>query len=1023
MIYIMKVQLLFFNYIQRCYKLFVSVLLCITICLGVFSQNKQIDMAYDNFNKLYVRGKYIDAKNIGDTIKLKIRNKQTLDYALFLDKYSECLYELEEYDSALSSIKTALKIKKKICGKNSVEYANTLHHKAECLNYMENDKASSIEKKAFQIIKRNEKVNSSTYIEFFLNWCFYNPDYSEIFGLLQKIDKMSLTYVKAISLLSSFYFDEGKYTNSIQLLNEAIYVLEKNEKENHPLYAYYLNDLGHCFYKLGDYSKAFDYYVKSNRTYKESLGVNSINYIYTLTSMANAKAMLGEFGYAKNILNKVSNNVSLKYGKHSSEYASILQIFAFVESKCYNYATTVKYQKEANQILENLYGRFDNDYLLGLSLIASSLSGLGEDNEAGKYAQKLLNLSEKRYGKNSAKYAYALAHCSYLKEDNKKLDLLLKSLEIYSSLKGNYKLDIAEVLRALSDYYIDVCFEKSIEYQTKAMLIYESEEGKESVKYRISLGELAELYYLSGNINKAISYYDDYFLLTKEHLANNLLTLNKDNKFSYLDYYDYALNTKILEVCYYGKELDKATELAFDITLFKKSVLLSSECNIQNLLRRSLESRLTLNNQFSRQIDDNDYNNNLFTAENFNNSLELDTLKTKMLINWRDIQNILSDHDIAIEFEVIPIDDKEKLYCAFILKKEYKTPKILRLFDSFELLKLSNHKEYYNTKDLSQLIWGTLSKELEGIQNIYFAPVEQLYNISIESLPHYKKQGIMSDYYNMYRLSSTRNLVNKRNKTDIKNIIIYGGLNYDSCNVNVSSYTQSLERKEQNYWVSYLPNTKIEIDSIENILKYNHNNAKIEVLKFDGFKGTEESFKSLNNNKINIIHLSTHGFYHKKSNMNFKSNINEDQILTQSGLYMSGVNDVEKEYKDLEDYNNGLLTSYEISNLYFKDLELVVLSACQTGLGLLHYDGVFGLQRAFIKAGANSILMSLWNVDDYATKLLMIEFYRNYISGYTKIQSLLKAQEFIREYKDEYGNQIFEDPYYWAGFILLDALD
>ena len=74
----MKVQLLFFNYIQRCYKLFVSVLLCITICLGVFSQNKQIDMAYDNFNKLYVRGKYIDAKNIGDTIKLKIRNKQTV---------------------------------------------------------------------------------------------------------------------------------------------------------------------------------------------------------------------------------------------------------------------------------------------------------------------------------------------------------------------------------------------------------------------------------------------------------------------------------------------------------------------------------------------------------------------------------------------------------------------------------------------------------------------------------------------------------------------------------------------------------------------------------------------------------------------------------------------------------------------------------------------------------------------------------------------------------------------------------
>ena len=101
-------------------------------------------------------------------------------------------------------------------------------------------------------------------------------------------------------------------------------------------------------------------------------------------------------------------------------------------------------------------------------------------------------------------------------------------------------------------------------------------------------------------------------------------------------------------------------------------------------------------------------------------------------------------------------------------------------------------------------------------------------------------------------------------------------------------------------------------------------------------------------------------------------------------------------------------------------MRLAVLSACKTGLGDLSGDGVFGLQRGFKKAGTQSIIMSLWKIDDLATQMIMNEFYKNYFSGIDRHESLRIAQRKLREKKDNDGILIFKDPYYWAGFIILD---
>ena len=132
-------------------------------------------------------------------------------------------------------------------------------------------------------------------------------------------------------------------------------------------------------------------------------------------------------------------------------------------------------------------------------------------------------------------------------------------------------------------------------------------------------------------------------------------------------------------------------------------------------------------------------------------------------------------------------------------------------------------------------------------------------------------------------------------------------------------------------------------------------------------------------------------------------------------------------YNYLKNHENqsasGVLTAREISELDLRGTKIFVLSSCQSGLGELLGDGIYGMQRALKKAGVSTIMLSLWKVDDFATQLLMINFYKNFLSGYSEQESLSRAQNVVRNYTDENGIKLFDNPYYWASFILVDAID
>ena len=192
-----------------------------------------------------------------------------------------------------------------------------------------------------------------------------------------------------------------------------------------------------------------------------------------------------------------------------------------------------------------------------------------------------------------------------------------------------------------------------------------------------------------------------------------------------------------------------------------------------------------------------------------------------------------------------------------------------------------------------------------------------------------------------------------------------------------------------------------------------------------GERGTEETFKELNKEHLSLIHIATHGFSFSKEEIAKEKHpllFIDDQRddlenpLNYSGLLLAGANYVLKGNRIPNDLEDGILTAREIAQVDLSEVDMVVLSACQTGLGEIREDGVFGIQRGFKKAGAQALLMSLWKIDDRATNMMMTHFYEYLMEGKTRHQAFILSQECLR-------NEGYSSPFYWASFVLLDCYD
>lgn len=437
-------------------------------------------------------------------------------------------------------------------------------------------------------------------------------------------------------------------------------------------------------------------------------------------------------------------------------------------------------------------------------------------------------------------------------------------------------------------------------------------------------------------------------------------------------------------------------------------------------------------------------------------------------ITWRDICSNLQENEVAIEFVNYGYIDQ---YFAMVLRKGYEYPKLVRLPDFTNKPKEEKDKlmEFYqqnlefarehkfqtmpqephflefvgdageiykyegNGTDLYNALWLPLKEYINEGDTVYFSPAGVLHQLSVEALPITETE-VLADRYNLRRVSSTREIIKQSSPIEnISSTILYGGIIYevdkdlmeaesrsykfDNTLAVRSTYDDGFDRGS----ASYLPGTKKEIDDISQMLK----NKKIRYKIFTEDKANEESFKALSGKNQVVLHIATHGFFWSDSIARSQKYFSQRDAsvdtqplyidpLTRCGLLFAGANLALRGHSNAlsNGVQDGILTAKEISLLDLRDTKLVVLSACETGKGEITGDGVFGLQRAFKQAGVETIIMSLWKVNDTTTQMMMSKFYEFWLSGQDKRTAFYNAQKEIRK--------AYPSPFYWAGFIMLD---
>lgn len=379
---------------------------------------------------------------------------------------------------------------------------------------------------------------------------------------------------------------------------------------------------------------------------------------------------------------------------------------------------------------------------------------------------------------------------------------------------------------------------------------------------------------------------------------------------------------------------------------------------------------------------------------------------TKQLMNasitGRSIKEVIKEARVKLSSAANDRFKSEKsLYLDFLEHKADTThgvftPQFMPMMKYRDLLQQDS--VMFIKPDVGEIIWGRLASFLQGKKRIFFSAAGILHNNGIEYLPFGGKP--LSEQFEVYRLSSTKELCYKHSHEKPKKAALFGDINYNeegTKSVTTQRSLASLRESGGADGFADLSNTLREINDIQNILK---SEGVKDAERFRNTEASKSTFMNLTDSKVNILHIATHGMY-KDVKKTTDAESMKNSLLAFAGANLEG---------------NGLVTAAEIATMNLRQCDLAVLSACETGLGKLGGDGVFGLQRGFKNAGVRTLLMSLKNVYDDSTANLMISFYKYLMNGATKREALVNAQKDIK-------SKGYTDPKYWATFILLDAFE
>ena len=793
-------------------------------------------------------------------------------------------------------------------------------------------------------------------------------------------------YGKVLANLGILYQTTGRYSKAEEYDKKALDLIQKNNAGGTIANSAAVNNLGLLYKDMGKYTEAEKLLNQAMQLSEINPGKKSAAYAITLNNQAMLFEEMGRFQQAEHLLEEAIHIASEVMTEKSTNYQRLLINQALLYQEMSKYEQAEAIYKKAIHIKEQRLGTSHPDYAHLLNLEAELFMLMNKTTEVENLLKKAADIYLKRFGSNHPSYASVLYNLgNYYRINN-------KSAEAYTNLN-------------------------------KALSIRISALGEKHPATLQSKESIAILNWQNNKISDAASGFkavlDEDMVLINEYFA----PLSEAEKARFWDKMHPHFDHYAAFVTDVYKHVPEIAGDFYNYQLSTKALLLNSSNKIRQQILNSGDADLI--KQYKDWMDAKENLSRLYAlskAELSEQKINLDSLedatndKEKKLsersnifrtgysistVTWKDIQAALGSDDAAIELIHITkfnrVQTDTIYYTALILTKEMPLPQIVVLTNGNQLEK--RYFSYYRNSirgktpdDMSyKQYWEEIDKICGTKKSVYVSQDGIYSQINLSTL-RTNEGGYLLDKKNFILVSNTKDIL-KLKTANTKVLPLTATLIGNPVFGNTGS-------------VAALPGTKAEIESIRIQLS----GKSYKVSTFIQNDASEQNIRKVNNPKI--LHIATHGFFVKEAEpgdktMGIESDRSSANPMLRSGILLANAEEAINGKSEF-----GILTAYEAMNLNLDQTEIVVLSACETGLGdVKNGEGVYGLQRAFLVAGVDAIMMSLWKVNDEATQKLMSSFYKNYLLLNDKQKAFKAAQNELKT--------VYKDPYYWGAFVMV----
>lgn len=820
----------------------------------------------------------------------------------------------------------------------------------------------------------------------------------------------------------------GRYVFAEKRLKTAQQYFEKAYRTSEIGYMKSIASQGLLYTTTGRFGQAETFTAQALELREKQLGKTNMAVAASLNNYAVLHYNLGQYNESEKEFADAIAVIQANKQQDAMAYAIVLNNKAMLFQSMGRYEEAVEFLKEALQLAGKLEVSKAKNHLK----FFSNLALLYQQMEKYTEAEEIYRGLEKRLDRNKPEFANMLNNVAILamlmKKEDRVEDMLKRSAEIYKNTLTENSPAYAKVISDLGNFYrYKGRYAEAEPLLQKVLQIREQALGTIHPLYVQSQEDMAILLWKKKDIGKAYPLYHDAMEKTLDFINRYFPPMSEAEKTKYWDmlsprfqrFYNFAVEAGAVNK-------DILSDL-FEYRAATKGLLLSSTRKISEAILSGGNAQLI--NDYTEWIDHKEqltafyaYSKEELKEQNVNlDSLEsnVNRMEKNLSANSKEFANFYFTGKTKVSevqkelkadealIEIIRLRNFEQVftdqcrYLGLVVTKGNPQPKIVMLENGNDLenkysktYRLSIKNKLNDDQSYAQY-WAPFEPEVKGKKRIYVS-LDGVYNqLNLYTL---KKTGgdYLLNQLDIILVGNPRDLITTNSKGNAagKKATLIGFPDYGSG------------------VIVQLPGTKVEVDGINKVLK----SSGYQVAELTQKDATETNLKSAK--EVSILHIATHGYFLKDVEktswpIGVHADNAKDNVLLRSGLMLTGASDADKSKAGLDSSNNGIITSYEAMNLDLKGTNLVVLSACETGLGEIKAgEGVYGLQRAFLVAGAEAIVMSLWKVDDAATQQLMNNFYNNLVKTSDKQKAFKQAQQQLMTK--------FKEPFYWGAFVMME---